>query len=57
MASPKFLTARDLLRELEPTVRAGLDRHVAAATEWFPHEFVPYEQGRNYLEEPVAAER
>jgi acyl-[acyl-carrier-protein] desaturase len=52
VVSPKRLTARDLLRELEPTVRAGLDRHVAAATEWFPHEFVPYEQGRNYLEEP-----
>jgi acyl-[acyl-carrier-protein] desaturase len=42
----------DLLRELEPAVRAGLDRHVASATEWFPHEFVPYEVGRNYLEEP-----
>ena len=42
----------DLLRELEPVVRLGLDRHLSAATEWFPHEYVPYEVGRNYLHEP-----
>jgi acyl-[acyl-carrier protein] desaturase len=42
----------DMLRELEPTVRQGLERHLSAATEWFPHEFVPYEVGRNYLQEP-----
>ena len=42
----------DLLAELEPAVRAGLDRHLATTTEWFPHEFVPYEVGRNYIEEP-----
>lgn len=43
---------RDLLRELEPVVRRGLDRHLSVATEWFPHEYVPYERGRNYVEEP-----
>ncbi|MBI4261071.1 MAG: acyl-ACP desaturase [Actinobacteria bacterium] len=42
----------DLLRELEPAVRAGLDRHLGAATEWFPHEYVPYEVGRSYVDEP-----
>jgi acyl-[acyl-carrier-protein] desaturase len=42
----------DLLRELEPAVRRGLERHLSAATEWFPHEYVPYELGRNYVEEP-----
>jgi acyl-[acyl-carrier-protein] desaturase len=41
-----------MLRQLEPTVRQGLERHLSAATEWFPHEFVPYEVGRNYLHEP-----
>jgi acyl-[acyl-carrier-protein] desaturase len=46
------LTPTDLLRELEPAVRRGLDRHLSATTEWFPHEFVPYEVGRNYVEEP-----
>ena len=44
--------AEDLLRELEPVVRRGLERHLSVATEWFPHEFVPYEAGRNYVEEP-----
>jgi acyl-[acyl-carrier-protein] desaturase len=42
----------DMLGELEPVVRRGLDRHLSAATEWFPHEYVPYEVGRNYTAEP-----
>lgn len=46
------LSDQDLLRELEPVVRRGLERHLAVASEWFPHEFVPYEVGRNYLDEP-----
>jgi hypothetical protein len=32
---------KNLLRELEPVVRRGLDRHLSVATEWFPHEYVP----------------
>jgi acyl-[acyl-carrier-protein] desaturase len=43
---------RHMLRELEPAVRFGLDRHLSASREWFPHEYVPYEVGRNYVEEP-----
>jgi len=46
------ITPQDLLRELEPAVRAGLVRHLSAATEWFPHDYVPYEVGRNYVQEP-----
>lgn len=45
-------SSADFLRELLPSVERGLDRHLVAAAEWFPHEFVPYEVGRNYLEEP-----
>jgi acyl-[acyl-carrier-protein] desaturase len=45
-------TAQDLLRELEPTLALELDRHLAQSTEWFPHEFVPYEAGRNFVAEP-----
>jgi acyl-[acyl-carrier protein] desaturase len=41
-----------MMRELEPLVAKAMDRHLAQAGEWFPHEFVPYEVGRNYLEEP-----
>jgi acyl-[acyl-carrier-protein] desaturase len=33
-------------------VRRGLDRHLSVSTEWFPHEYVPYERGRNYVQEP-----
>jgi acyl-[acyl-carrier-protein] desaturase len=41
-----------MLRLLEPALVRGMERHSSAATEWFPHEFVPYEVGRNYLREP-----
>jgi acyl-[acyl-carrier-protein] desaturase len=41
-----------MLRELEPAVRFGFGRHLSASREWFPHEYVPYEVGRNYVEEP-----
>ncbi|MGH3924139.1 MAG: acyl-ACP desaturase, partial [Pseudonocardiaceae bacterium] len=47
---------RDMLRELEPAVRLGLYRHLSASREWFPHEYVPYEVGRNYVEEPWGLE-
>jgi acyl-[acyl-carrier-protein] desaturase len=46
------LSPADMLRELEPIVRSGLERHLSAAVDWFPHEFVPYEVGRNYIVEP-----
>jgi acyl-[acyl-carrier-protein] desaturase len=46
------LSPTQMLRELEPAVRRGLERHLSVATEWFPHEYVPYEVGRNYVEEP-----
>jgi acyl-[acyl-carrier-protein] desaturase len=52
MTRPAQLTSVDMLGELEPVVRQCLDRHLSAATEWFPHEYVPYEVGRNYVQEP-----
>ncbi len=42
----------EFLRDLLPVVERSLERHLAAAKEWFPHEFVPYEEGRNYVKEP-----
>jgi acyl-[acyl-carrier-protein] desaturase len=48
--------SRDLLNALEPAVTRGLERHLSATTEWFPHEYVPYEVGRNYVEEPWESE-
>ncbi|NUU21243.1 MAG: acyl-ACP desaturase [Streptomycetaceae bacterium] len=38
----------DLLRELEQVVAVELDRHVGIAKEWFPHEYVPWSQGRDF---------
>ena len=38
----RTLTETELLCELEPTVAANLDRHLATAQEWLPHEWVPW---------------
>jgi acyl-[acyl-carrier-protein] desaturase len=43
---------RDLLAELEPQVEKLLNRHLSMAKEWFPHEYVPYSQGRDFDLEP-----
>ena len=37
-----------LLRELQQVVERNLERHLAVAKEWFPHEYVPWSEGRNY---------
>jgi acyl-[acyl-carrier-protein] desaturase len=37
-----------LMHELEPVVAAHLDRHLATAKEWFPHEYVPWSQGTDF---------
>jgi acyl-[acyl-carrier-protein] desaturase len=40
--------AKTLLLDLEPVVEANLNRHLAAAKEWFPHEYVPWSQGTDF---------
>ncbi|HEX9697318.1 MAG TPA: acyl-ACP desaturase [Actinomycetota bacterium] len=45
-------TAAGMLTDLEPLVEAMFARHMNAAQEWFPHEYVPWEQGRNFEREP-----
>jgi len=42
------LSQTELLLELEPVVEANLDRHLTVAKEWFPHEYVPWSDGRNF---------
>ncbi|WP_433352059.1 acyl-ACP desaturase [Microtetraspora malaysiensis] len=42
------LTQTELLVELEPVVGRELDRHLAVAKEWFPHEFIPWSEGRTF---------
>ncbi len=43
---------RNLLLELEPVAARLLDRHLAVAQEWFPHDYVPYSEGRDFDKEP-----
>jgi acyl-[acyl-carrier-protein] desaturase len=42
------LTETALLTELEPVVATNLDRHLATATEWFPHQYVPWSRGTDF---------
>ena len=39
-----------LMYELEGTVEENLNRHLAAAQEWMPHEYVPWSQGRDFAD-------
>jgi acyl-[acyl-carrier-protein] desaturase len=38
----------DLVRALDPVVATEIERHLATAKEWFPHEYVPWAEGTNY---------
>lgn len=38
-----------LEHDLEPVVARLLDRHDATAVEWFPHEYVPWSRGRDFV--------
>ncbi len=38
----------DLLRELSPVVEGELNRHIGVAKEWFPHDYIPWSDGRNF---------
>jgi len=42
------MSTTQLLLELEPVVETNLNRHLSMAKEWFPHEYVPWSDGRNY---------
>lgn len=46
-SDPKSIQAR-LIRELEPIVAVELDRHLSVQRDWYPHEYVPWSQGRNF---------
>jgi acyl-[acyl-carrier-protein] desaturase len=42
------LTAQRLLVDLEPVVERELNRHLATAKEWFPHEYIPWDEAENF---------
>jgi acyl-[acyl-carrier-protein] desaturase len=41
-----------LLAELEPVAEALLERHLGVQKEWFPHDYVPWSEGRDFDKEP-----
>lgn len=43
-----LLTDRDLLESLAVEVELTMRRHIETADEWQPHEFVPWDDGRNF---------
>jgi acyl-[acyl-carrier-protein] desaturase len=49
-AMTTMLDGARLLAELEPTVTENLNRHLATAKEWMPHEFVPWSQGSDFAD-------
>lgn len=46
MSDPRVQT--DLLYELEPVVAENLERHLKIAKDWNPHDYVPWDEGRNF---------
>ncbi len=44
----KPLSQTQMLMELEQVVEQNLNRHLTVAKEWFPHEYVPWSDGRNF---------
>ncbi len=40
---------RDLLEVLEPTVVTLLERHLRQTKDWYPHEYVPWGRGRDFV--------
>ena len=55
MTTGSSARSTDLLEELTPAVERDLARPREPSPAWFPHESVPYEEGRNYREEPWQA--
>jgi acyl-[acyl-carrier-protein] desaturase len=44
----KTMTQTALLRELDQVVVGELNRHEKVAREWFPHDYVPWSEGRSF---------
>ncbi|MFQ6397161.1 acyl-ACP desaturase [Nocardia sp. KC 131] len=42
------LSQLELLIELEPVAEQNVNRHLSIAKDWHPHDYVPWDQGRNF---------
>ena len=39
---------RRVIIELEPVVAAETERHISMAKPWYPHDYIPWDEGRNF---------
>ena len=46
----RVMTDLELLQELEQVAENNLNRHLSATTNWHPHDYVPWDRGRNFAE-------
>ncbi len=44
------LTQLELLNELVPVAEDNVNRHLSMAKEWHPHDYVPWDEGRNFAQ-------
>ncbi|MBF6180009.1 acyl-ACP desaturase [Nocardia otitidiscaviarum] len=44
----RALTQREILTELEPVAGECVNRHLKMAKDWHPHDYVPWDEGRNF---------
>ena len=44
----KTIAQTELLRELDQVVVGELNRHEKVAKEWFPHDYIPWSEGRSF---------
>ncbi|MFI7003424.1 acyl-ACP desaturase [Nocardia sp. NPDC050175] len=45
---PRDLIQREILTELEPIAEDCVHRHLSMTKDWHPHDYIPWEQGRNF---------
>jgi acyl-[acyl-carrier protein] desaturase len=48
MSAQRPLTQTEFLFELNPVVEKELNRHIPIAKDWYPHEYVPWSEGRDF---------
>ena len=44
----RSLSDSELLEELESVAEENVNRHFAVSAEWHPHDYVPWDLGRNF---------
>ena len=48
MSEESAIIQSRLIRDLEPIVAIELERHLAIQKNWYPHEYVPWSEGRDF---------